>query len=99
MPKSYQENTMAQAMKGLTLIFLFLFAVSALVEVCHHHDDGADYDDCPICIAAHHHSAASFSCFSLEGLPQSNIIEEVPFVASAYTPIRIIFLPGRAPPA
>jgi hypothetical protein len=86
-------------MKRLTLIFLFLFALSTLVEVCHHHDDGENHDDCPICIAAYHHSAANFGVFSLAGLPQSNSIEETPFVSSRYNPIHVVFLPGRAPPA
>jgi len=98
MSMKYRRNTMVQAMKRLTFILLFLFALSTLVEVCHHHDDGDEHDDCPICIAALHHSAAGFSFFSLAGLSLSNIIQETPFVSSRYTPIHVVFLPGRAPP-
>ena len=89
---------MVQAMKRITFILLFLFALATLVEVSHHHDDGDDHDDCPICIAAYHHAAAGCSFFSLAGLPQSNSIAETPFVLSRYTPIHVVFLPGRAPP-
>ena len=33
-----------------------LLLLSVLAEAFHHHDNGADHSDCPICVATHHQS-------------------------------------------
>ncbi|MBL0224843.1 MAG: DUF2946 family protein [Geobacteraceae bacterium] len=38
---------------ALTLLLVF----SILSGSLHHHDDGQDHRDCPVCVAAHHHPA------------------------------------------
>jgi hypothetical protein len=44
-------------MRFVALILTFLLFTATVVESYHHHDDGLDHDDCPICVAALHHSA------------------------------------------
>lgn len=44
-------------MRLVALILSLLLFSATLVESFHHHDDGQDHDDCPICAAALHHSA------------------------------------------
>lgn len=39
-------------------LLLVCFSLSILVVAFHHHDDGCDHDDCPICVAVLHHSPA-----------------------------------------
>ena len=44
-------------MRIVALILSLLLFSATLVESFHHHDDGQDHDDCPICVAALHHCA------------------------------------------
>jgi len=46
-------------MRLVALILSLLLFTATLVESFHHHDDGQDHDDCPICVAALHHSAVT----------------------------------------
>ena len=48
-------------LKRLSLFSVFLLLLSTLVTAFHHHDDGADHDDCPVCSASLHHSPADFA--------------------------------------
>ena len=44
-------------MRLVSLILAVLLLSATLVESLHVHNDGADHADCPICVAALHHSA------------------------------------------
>ena len=44
-------------MRLVSLLLAWLLFSATLAESCRHHDDGVDHDDCPICLAALHHSA------------------------------------------
>lgn len=86
-------------MRLTALILSLLLFAATLVESFHHHDDGDDHADCPICVVALHHSADS-------GLP-SPIAISLPeihptifptFVLQSVT-VRTCYAPGnRAPP-
>lgn len=85
-------------MGRLALIFLLLFVSATFVEAFHHHEDGAEHHDCPVCAAAHYHSAAGISIFSVKH-HQPAVRDEVPSAQLHYDPIRVAFLVSRAPPA
>jgi len=42
----------------LSLLCVCLFLFSTFTPVLHHHDDGCQHDDCPICVAGLHYSPA-----------------------------------------
>jgi hypothetical protein len=44
--------------KRLSLLCICLLVFSIFAVAFHHHDDGCDRDDCPICAAALHYSSA-----------------------------------------
>ena len=86
-------------LKRLSLLFVVLFLFSSLAEAFHHHSDGADHLDCPICFATHHQSDTGFA------LPCHDIqrdITETPYLRHATDYIaETFFTPAnnRAPPA
>jgi hypothetical protein len=47
--------------KTLILLFALLLVSSLAAEGVHHHDDGEAHDDCSLCVAIHHKSAAALS--------------------------------------
>lgn len=85
--------------KRLSTFFIALLLLSTLVTAFHHHDDGADHPDCPICITHHQQSTAE--------LPSSACIVHRDFAETAFvTQSRVfhaktVFTPAnnRAPPA
>lgn len=87
-------------MRFVALILSLLLFTASLVESFHHHDDGQDHGDCPICVAALHHSA--------DTLLPSPILLPLPEVSPTLFPAFILatvttracYAPGdRAPPA
>jgi len=86
-------------MRFVSLILALLLFSATLVESFHHHDDGSDHDDCPICVAALHHSAhtALPSPILLPILEISHTLFP-DFIPQTVT-IRTCYAPGnRAPP-
>ena len=86
-------------MRFVSLILALLLFSATLVESFHHHDDGADHADCPVCVAALHHSAdtALPSPILLPTLEISHTIFP-DFILQTVT-IRTFYAPGnRAPP-
>jgi hypothetical protein len=69
------------------------------VESIHHHDDGQDHDDCPVCVAALHHSAdTAFPSPVLLSVPQVSATFFQPFIPKTFT-TRLLLAPrDRAPP-
>ena len=47
-------------LKRLSLFFVCLLLLATLAEAFHHHDDGDDHPDCPICVATHQQSDSGF---------------------------------------
>lgn len=45
-------------LKRLSLFCVCLIMFSTLVVAFHHHDDGCDHDDCPVCMASLYHAPA-----------------------------------------
>ena len=86
-------------MRLVALILSLLLFSATLVESLHHHDDGQDHADCPICVAALHHSAdTALLPPVLLALP-----EITPTLFPAFIPrtvsVRSFYAPGnRAPP-
>ena len=81
----------------LAFIFLLLFVLAVFAEAFHHHEDGCDHNDCPVCAAAHHNSAAGIVVFSLAS-HQPVIKNEISSAPLCYDPIRVDLLSSRAPP-
>ena len=86
-------------MRLASLILALLLFSATLVESFHHHPDGVDHDDCPVCVAALHHSAAS--------APPSPVLLSLPELSPTLFPeliagpvtTRTCYAPGnRAPP-
>jgi hypothetical protein len=86
-------------MRFVSLILALLLFSATLVESFHHHDDGADHADCPVCVAALHHSAdTSLPSPVLLSLPEVTHTLFPEFILQAAT-IRTYYAPGnRAPP-
>ena len=86
--------------KRFSFIFVCLFFLSFLGEAFHHHDDGDEHSDCPICMAVVHHKADTGLTFTppeiqrelTETIYQSPVLTGLP---------KTIFIPelGRSPPA
>ena len=87
-------------MRFVSLILAVLLFSATFVASFHHHDDGTDHADCPVCVAALHHSADTALPFSLLlSLPE---ISPTLFHAAvpAKVTVRTCYAPGnRAPPA
>lgn len=97
MPKGNAGHNLMQKGGRLAFIFLLLFVLAVFAEAFHHHEDGCDHNDCPICAAAHHNSAAGIVVFS--PVSQQPIVEnEIPDARLCYDPIRVALLSSRAPP-
>jgi hypothetical protein len=97
MPKRHERTIFTQKTGRIAFLFLLLFVLSTFVTAFHHHKDGCDHPDCPVCVAAHHHSAARVGVFSFEN-PQPIIENGTPSVPLCYKPIRVALLLSRAPP-
>ena len=82
----------------LAFLFLLLFVLATLATAFHHHADGSEHHDCPVCTAGHHYSSASVTVFSVTN-QQPVSRHEIPKVALLYDAIRVSLLPCRAPPA
>jgi hypothetical protein len=78
--------------------FLFFFIVAIFATAFHHHEDGNEHHDCPVCAAWHYHSSASVSIFSITN-QQSVLSNEIPKVSLLYNSVQVALLPCRAPPA
>jgi hypothetical protein len=82
-----------------TIFLILLLILSTFVALPHHHVNTADDHDCPICIASHHLTAASYSAVTSDSIP---CFTETIFVAPARVIIEKIFvsfLNNRAPPS
>jgi hypothetical protein len=97
MPKRYKGSVFMRWTGRLASIFLLLFVLATIAMAFHHHEDGADHPDCPVCAAAHHHSAAGITVFSFES-QQPIIGNDTPDVSVCNNPIQVALLPPRAPP-
>ena len=86
-------------MRFTALILALLLFSATLVESLHHHDDGDDHADCPICIAALHHSAdTGLPSPLLLSLPELSPTVFPEFIRES-VPLRTCYAPGdRAPP-
>jgi hypothetical protein len=97
MPKRYAAPVHMQWTRILASTFLLLFILATFVEAFHHHRDGLDHPDCPVCAAAHHTPATGISVFSFES-QQPVTGNETLHVPLRYYPILVALLPPRAPP-
>ena len=86
-------------MRLVALILSLLLFSATLVESLHHHDDGQDHADCPICVAALHHSAdTALPAPVLLALPESAPTLFLALVPGSVS-IRSFYAAGnRAPP-
>lgn len=86
-------------MRFVSLILALLLFSATLVEGFHHHGDGGDHDDCPICVAALHHSADTALPSPLQlALPEVSRTAFPAFIPGEAT-LRTFYAPGnRAPP-
>ena len=86
--------------KRLSFIFVCLLLLSFLAEAFHHHDDGEDHDDCPICMAVVHHQADTGLTFAPPEIQRelTGTVYVLPFFSVVS---KISFTPAnnRAPPA
>lgn len=85
--------------KRLSLLFISLIFLSTLVAAFHHHDDGADHHDCPICVV--HHQQANVSCTAPSGEIQRQLTETAYLRPIVVVVTKTFFTPAndRAPPA
>ena len=51
--------------KSFICLALFFLIASIFIIAFHHHDDGCEHDDCPICAAAHQICSVIFTYFPL----------------------------------
>jgi hypothetical protein len=79
-------------------IFLVLFIAATMATAFHHHADGNEHHDCPVCTAGHHYSSASVAVFSITN-QQPVSSNDIPKVSLLYNSLRVALLPCRAPPA
>jgi hypothetical protein len=86
-------------LRRFSLILIVVLFLASLAEGFHHHADGADHPDCPICVAGHYQTAT----------PTTGSVFTVPrqFILPSYLPqvptsvYKIFFTPAnpRGPPA
>jgi len=84
--------------KQLSIFILFLLLFSLTVTALHHHDDAADHQDCPICVASHNQSNDCPQPFRLDFNPSVSPAGYHPppsavTLAAPFTPAN-----NRAPP-
>lgn len=79
------------------LFVLLVFVLSTVVHSFHHHSDGADHSNCPVC-AAVNSPAAVGGVFSLDS-PQPIAASQAPFAPLRYDFVGVAPLLSRAPPA
>ena len=91
-------NNYIRKTRRWVLVFLFLFISATVATAFHHHADGSEHHDCPICVAGHRDSSVSVTVFSLTN-QQPVSSNEIPKVVLLYNSIRVALLPCRAPPA
>ena len=86
-------------MRFAALVLSILLFSAIVVENFHHHEDGKDHADCPICMVALRHSADTALPAPLQlYLPEVSPTLFPEFVPKTVT-IRICYAPGnRAPP-
>jgi hypothetical protein len=82
----------------LVFLFLVLFVLATFATAFHHHADGSEHHDCPVCSVGHHYSSASVTVFSITN-QQPVASNEVLNVSLLYNSVRVVLLPCRAPPA
>lgn len=85
--------------KQLSIFILFLLLFSLTVTALHHHDDAADHQDCPICVAGHNQPNSCPHQFKLEFAPSVSPAgyhtpPSAVALAAPFTPAN-----NRAPPA
>ena len=85
--------------KRLSLFCVCLIMFSTLVVAFHHHDDGCDHDDCPVCKASLHHQPADLAV--LIQVIVSDFAEIEFFIPTTPSITKTYFTPfsSRAPPA
>jgi hypothetical protein len=86
-------------MRFVSLVLAVLLFSATLVESLHFHDDGADHSDCPVCVAALHHSAHTAQApLVLLALPEPSPTQFPEFILKTAA-VRSCYAPGnRAPP-
>jgi hypothetical protein len=92
------ENACAGKAGRFTLVFFLLFLLATLTTAFHHHEDGCEHHDCPVCAAGHVISSASVNSFSL-ATHQTVSHYEIPKEPLLYDCIRFALLTSRSPPA
>ena len=90
---------MEKSLKRLSIFFIFIFFISILGFIYHHHEDGMPHDDCFICSAIANNTAFltqdTYQTFSNESIISSVFIYK-DFI-TPYTLTRTFSI--RAPPA
>jgi hypothetical protein len=89
---------LVQKIERFAFIFLLLFVLATLLTAFHHHEDGSEHHDCPVCAAGLHYSPASVNSFS-PAIHQTVSNYEIPKEPLLYNCIRLTLLTCRAPPA
>ena len=98
MIRPYRKNSYIRKTGRLAFIFLLLFVTVTLATAFHHHEDGSEHRDCPVCAAGHHYFSTGVTAFSPANLqPVSS--NELPAPSLLYDSARVSLLPCRAPPA
>ena len=85
--------------KRLSIYLVSIFLLASLVEVFHHHKDGAEHPECPICVAVHHQSNAGYTPPSTGEI--QTVVSEPIYVKPVLALVsKIYFAPAqnRAPP-
>jgi len=86
-------------LKRLSLFFVCLLLFSFVAEAFHHHDDGEEHDDCPVCMAVVHNKADTGFTFAPPEI-QRELTETIyvsPALATLPDTFFILEL-GRSPP-
>ena len=90
---------MEKTLKRLSIFFIFIFFISILSVIYHHHEDGMPHDDCLVCsIVANNRTFLSQDTYQV--LSDYRIISFVFIDKDLITPYTLTrTISARAPPA
>jgi hypothetical protein len=92
-------RTRIQMTGRLAFLFLLLFVLATFATAFHHHADGSEHHDCPVCSVGHLYSSANVtSVFSITN-QQPVSSNEIPNMSLLCNAVRVALLPSRASPA
>ena len=86
-------------LRRLSLILIVVLFLATLAEGFHHHADGADHPDCPICVAGHFQAATPFVIPVFAAPKQFVVPSYLPQVSTTVYKIFYTSATSRGPPA